>query len=267
MSRSEDRRSRASLVGAALVLFGATGCGQASASARFGSTPGADVDGRAPPAASDGTGGASATAPDGAAPAAACLPPLASCDDPGRSCCGGSVCVEQGGGRRCVSTCTTRFDCGSLCCLPDSASGKLLCASSDLCPPIPCSDVGGECGKPGFSCCGSMICVASTSSDYGGCRKPCTTSADCDTKCCVPFSNGQSGFCAAASACECATENGTCGGTQHCCNGLTCASSDTPGTFACKPTCTTDADCSTRCCVGVAGTNESVCSAPAACGH
>ena len=140
-------------------------------------------------------------AADAAEPAVACLPALARCDARGAVCCGSAVCTLREGAQRCVETCTSRFDCGSLCCADDAATGKKLCAAADACPPLPCSDVGGPCEQPGPTCCAGLACVSSTRADFAGCRKPCGASADCETGCCVAYTNGEKGFCAESNLC------------------------------------------------------------------
>jgi hypothetical protein len=130
---------------------------------------------------------------------AACLPALTDCDAPRAACCPGTLCVERAGSKKCVATCTSRFDCGSLCCLTDTATGESLCADTALCAPIACSAVAGVCDGPGRSCCDGLTCISSPDPDYSGCRKPCLHAPDCDTGCCVPYSNGATGFCAKCS--------------------------------------------------------------------
>ncbi|HEX4341620.1 MAG TPA: hypothetical protein VH062_37175 [Polyangiaceae bacterium] len=209
--------------------------------------------------------GDSASSTGGASAAAACLPPLARCDAAGATCCDGSLCLEQSGAKRCVQTCSVRADCGSLCCVDDAVAERKVCADAAACPSLPCSDVAGPCTQPGPACCSGLTCVSSASSDYAGCRKPCKASADCDTGCCVPFADGTPGFCGATTLCECAALDAACGGTRHCCDGLVCTSTSTQGTFACRPRCTTNADCDTGCCAQITGTADSACLSPMFC--
>lgn len=189
----------------------------------------------------------------------ACLPVLSRCDGEGDTCCAGSVCLDRGGTRRCVQTCTERRECGSLCCAADEATGQKVCADESACGPLDCSDVGGPCDTPGPGCCDGLTCVSSRAPEYSGCRKPCEQASDCDSGCCVPYANAAAKFCADAAACTCAQKDAKCGGVSRCCAGLACTSYDDSGDFACKPTCTTGEDCDTGCCLPIAGTGEAAC--------
>jgi hypothetical protein len=120
--------------------------------------------------------------------------------------------------------------------------------------------VGTACDPNRSICCGGFICVASTSTDYSGCRQPCTTAADCASGCCIPFANlPDKGFCGDAKLCQCAGEGETCGGTRQCCGGQSCSTFDSTGALACHKLCTQNSDCTTNCCVKVNGTSDSVC--------
>ncbi|HEX4478484.1 MAG TPA: hypothetical protein VH142_25550 [Polyangiaceae bacterium] len=246
------------------VAWASVACGSADSNSGLtaGQAASPERDAASPTPVSTGTDGTTTVS----TPPVACLPALASCDDPSSTCCEGSVCVERSGVKRCVQTCTTRFDCGSLCCVDDADAGRKLCGDVSQCPPVPCSDVGGSCSQPGPSCCAGLACVSSASSVYAGCRTPCTTSSDCSTSCCVPYASGPGGFCADSSACQCAAADAPCGGTQHCCTGLSCTTSDSSGAFSCKPTCKTNGDCASGCCVPIAGTAESACQTKSVCG-
>jgi hypothetical protein len=216
------------------------------------------------------TGGAAATSSGGAATASpdsgACLPDLSRCDD-GAPCCAGSVCSEGSTGeRRCRRTCTERTDCGSLCCLEDTASGQKLCTDASLCPAIECSAQGGSCTGAGEACCSGLVCVAWKNPPRSGCEKACGAPGDCASGCCLPLANSNTSFCAAAEACQCAPLDATCGGSARCCSGLECTSFDATGAFACKPTCHEDRDCASGCCAPLTGTSASVCLGKEWCG-
>jgi hypothetical protein len=264
--READRRARLLVFLPWFFWVVLAGCNGASGT--DGSRTSPDQSGDASPGSVDGgRGGSGGTKPQPSASATAmpssvpgaCLPALARCDGEGLSCCAGSLCLAEDGVKRCVQTCSSRFDCGSLCCLEDKTANRKVCAAADACPPLPCSEVAGPCEQPGPSCCTALVCVSSTSSDYAGCRKPCGGPSDCDTGCCVPYADGKLGFCGAASLCGCAAADSACGGTRHCCDGLVCTTVDTPGAFACRPSCKTKADCATGCCLGITGTAGSAC--------
>jgi hypothetical protein len=123
-----------------------------------------------------------------------------------------------------------------------------------------CTSVGASCNPDTTICCPGAVCVTSTSADYAGCREECTTAADCASGCCIPFANiPNKGFCGAATLCQCAGQDETCGGTRQCCGGLSCSTFDSTGALACHKTCTQNSECSTNCCVKIAGTPDSVC--------
>ena len=123
-----------------------------------------------------------------------------------------------------------------------------------------CTSVGASCNPDTTICCPGAVCVTSTSPDYAGCREECTTAADCASGCCIPFANiPNKGFCGAAILCQCASQDETCGGTRQCCSGYSCSTFDSTGALACHKSCTQNSDCTTNCCVQVAGTSDSVC--------
>lgn len=130
-----------------------------------------------------------------------------------------------------------------------------------------CAASGESCAESVSSCCGDLICVGSTASNDKFCRQPCTEPDDCASQCCVLFEAGNGGFCAPSERCQCAAEDETCGGTRRCCDGLACSTFDETGDFACKPLCQRDADCETRCCQPITGTDESVCLTADWCGR
>jgi hypothetical protein len=240
--------------------------GGAAAVDSDGGVGGGQGSGGFPPMRSAGgqsAGGGEAT---GGSPSA-CVPALARCGDNGDVCCSGALCIERDGSRRCVQTCVTATDCGSLCCADDATTGAKLCADQSDCPPLECSGVAGPCTQPGPSCCNGLTCVSSRAPEYSGCRKPCTTANGCESGCCVPYADGKSGFCAEAAACACAVLDGVCGGVHHCCDGLACATFDASGAFACKPECQTDADCQSGCCRPIEGTADSACLSADWCSH
>jgi hypothetical protein len=149
----------------------------------------------------------------------------------------------------------------------DPVAKRKVCGSADACPGIECSAVGGNCTEPGRACCAGFACVASESPVFAGCRERCDTDDACATGCCVAFENQDGGFCADASACGCAAADGTCGGVQRCCAGLTCTTFDATGAFVCKPSCSGDSDCASDCCVAIRGTSDSACLPPEWCGR
>lgn len=255
--RAQQRAGAVAL--ASLVLALASGCSSDDTGDREPATGGATAAGGMAGDAG-GASGADAQVPAGGSGGTgnACLPPLARCDGSRGVCCDGSVCVEEEEGvSRCRKTCTERADCETYCCVEDAALGLKLCAAETLCPSV-CFEQGDACSTTGPRCCDPLICVASTVSDYAGCRPTCTDDDDCSDGCCVPFADGSTGFCAGSGACGCGSEGQTCGGAVRCCGNLVCAGTS-PTVFACYPRCSGPSDCDTGCCIPVTGTGDSAC--------
>ncbi|HVR21198.1 MAG TPA: hypothetical protein VMS65_15905 [Polyangiaceae bacterium] len=181
-----------------------------------------------------------------------------------RACCDALTCVDLGTSKVCKQGCTTATDCASGCCTDLYDTGVLVCAELDACT-NPCKRRAEAC-TPGSSttpndCCRGS-CVESTNPEYAGCRPNCTTSAQCDTGCCVPFSNSTSGFCAAAQFCSCGAEAAACGpNSPACCEGTTCAGQSGTDIFTCRRVCTTAADCPGTQCRALSDNSASVCDA------
>lgn len=235
-----------------------SGAGSSNGASASGSTNGPANGGSA-----SSTGGSTASGTDGGATGGggACAPALSSCaDDPG-GCCAGLACAEDDSGEmRCQHTCQYGTDCPTGCCLEDPKAGAKLCAPQSMCPEAEtCFGIGDACEGEQLSCCDGLTCVGSSNPDMAGCRPMCQTAGDCDSGCCIPYSNVDAGFCVAAKFCECAADGETCGGSIHCCDGFACSSGDTPGEFACRPVCKVDGDCDTNCCRPIQMTDTSVC--------
>ena len=182
-------------------------------------------------------------------------------------CCSGLSCVDRGSFSVCERPCTTGAECESGCCTDRYDSGTLSCADADACA-NPCKKQGETC-TPGTSttpndCCQGS-CVESTNPDFSGCRRDCTTNADCDTGCCQLYADSTNGFCAAPLYCTCNPPSGACGpGNPECCEGSTCAGFDETS-FSCYQACTTAPDCPTNCCVALEGGGGMICLGPEYC--
>lgn len=196
--------------------------------------------------ASGGTGGSSGM----------CLGLYARCDTPGATCCAGTTCAQSAGTMTCQATCQQDSDCGSRCCAFDSTAGANLCKTPTAC----CSNEGEHCDNALEFCCDNMVCVAYTDTSLNNCRPVCSTDNDCSSGCCKLFSGQTYGYCGTTGECSCVAVDQPCGGASGpCCDGLACTVYDPNNTslFACKPTCTTNANCATNCCVS--NGTDSVC--------
>ena len=183
------------------------------------------------------------------------------------ACCSGFSCVDRGSYSTCERTCTSGSECESGCCTDRYDTGTMICADAEACT-NPCKKTGEAC-MPGSSttpndCCQGS-CVQSENPDYAGCRRDCTTNADCDTGCCSPYANSTRGFCTAPLYCMCNPAGGACGaGNPACCDGATCAGFDDTS-FSCYQSCTQNAECATNCCVELNGGGGSICLGPEYC--
>jgi hypothetical protein len=183
-----------------------------------------------------------------------------SCDAE-RKCCSGLSCVDRGAGSTCEQACAVDTDCESGCCTDRYDTGVKICAEKAACD-NPCKKTGDSCmqgdGTTPSECCRGT-CVESATPDYAGCRPTCTTGADCDTGCCIPFSNSERGFCVAALYCSCLAIDEHCGDSAvECCEGSLCAGA-TVADYRCTQLCTQPADCPSGCCRALADNSKSVC--------
>ena len=178
-----------------------------------------------------------------------------------KSCCDGLTCVDTNGGKRCEEPCSSASNCSTGCCTDLYDTGVTICAEMSACT-TPCKKRGEACNggdldTPTDCCRGG--CNQSENPDFDGCRPRCSTSADCDTGCCMPYEGGASGFCADAKYCACPADGGACGpGIAYCCEGMTCVGNG-PDEFVCRPDCTTDADCTAGKCSPIADDTRSIC--------
>jgi hypothetical protein len=181
----------------------------------------------------------------------------------GTSCCAGLTCTDDGGGaERCEQRCTASTDCTSGCCTDRYDTGVTICADASACT-TPCKKHGEMCqagsdSAPNNCCRGA--CIQSDNPDFTGCRPTCTTSADCpDTGCCLPSSNGSSGFCVDARYCSCPPIDAPCGGNNpSCCDGTACVGSSADD-LKCLKVCTAATDCPNLDCTPLSDNSMSVC--------
>jgi hypothetical protein len=158
-----------------------------------------------------------------------------SCND--TPCCEGLRCTAVSPTSRvCYKPCAHGSDCATGCCTDLKDTGDLECAPASACQK-PCVKRGGSCSSGSTTCCNGT-CVESTSPDQAGCRPTCSTSADCDTGCCVLFANQSIGFC---------TSIGFCGCGAGCPAGSSCLSFD-GSNLGCYKDCKEDTDCPGKCC-------------------
>ena len=221
------------------------------------------------------TGDAGKTVPGCSSPGALaglCADQSGSCTS--TPCCDGFSCVTNGhaGDKQCQVTCKTNADCPDTgCCTDPNDVGIDICSPKAACD-TPCKKRGAtDCTQNTLSslsnCCNGD-CIKSNTPAFAGCRPLCNTSADCDTGCCQPFSNG-GGFCVDASYCSCPPVGAACGpDLPDCCAGTACAG-DGDGGFVCLQTCNSKADCSSQCCSTLTGSDINVCVDPAVftCDH
>lgn len=215
------------------------------------------------------TGEARVSTPDCASPSALaglCVGQGRSCAS--SACCDGLNCVDTGSGSQvCELPCATATDCESGCCTDLRDTGDLICAELEACE-NPCKKEGEACEGsetvPSNCCQGS--CVESEVPDFAGCRHLCDVNEDCDTGCCVPFSNTDSGFCADAFYCSCGAEGAACGSDElaPCCEGTVCAGTGDDGAFECDLLCTQDSDCASGCCT-MTESGTQICAGPEFC--
>lgn len=127
----------------------------------------------------------------------------------------------------------------------------------------------GQCKGTGEMCSSSLDCCdgycnqTGPAHDWLGCHKRCTQSSECSEGCCLLFSGQTNGFCTKAIWCSCGTSGNACGGTElpACCADQLCVANDnTQTSFACRPRCTQNSDCTTtNCCVPIPQTGVSAC--------
>jgi hypothetical protein len=188
-----------------------------------------------------------------AAVAGLCAVDGVSCND--TPCCEGLRCTAiSPTSRVCYKPCAHGSDCASGCCTDLRDTGDLECAPASACQ-NPCVKRGGSCTSGSTTCCNGT-CVESTAPDQAGCRPVCSTSADCDTGCCVLFANQPIGFC---------TSIGYCGCGAGCAAGSSCLSFD-GSNFGCYKDCKEDTDCPGQCCTSdIPGKDHGSCVTSTSC--
>ena len=108
------------------------------------------------------------------------------------------------------------------CCTDPNDVGVNICSPKAACD-TPCKKRGGYGLHAKHALVIEQLLATATVSrptrQLAGCRPLCNTSADCDTGCCQPFSNG-GGFCVDASYCSCPPIGAACGpDLPQCCTG------------------------------------------------
>jgi hypothetical protein len=124
-----------------------------------------------------------------------------------------------------------------------------------------CRQTGEYCG-PGSECCNGAVCNQNAASpEIRGCHPKCNVAADCATGCCFPFQGQTNGYCLDAKWCTCGADGARCGSTlPKCCDTQFCVGGDAQASFyECRKRCTANTDCTTNCCVAIAGTGVSAC--------
>jgi hypothetical protein len=104
------------------------------------------------------------------------------------------------------------------------------------------------------ACCDGLTCI-NNASDQPVCRIPCAQASDCTSGCCTDLYDRGVQICAEAAVCtnpckkrgDASCNAGTSAG-ERCCRG-SCVEATNPDYAGCRPTCATDADCDTGCCV------------------
>jgi hypothetical protein len=148
------------------------------------------------------------------------------------NCCRGA-CVESANPdyAGCRPTCTTSAQCATGCCVPFSNSTTGFCAAAQYCT---CGAQGAPCGGlMNSACCEGTVCAGQTAETLG-CRKLCTSDADCGGTVCRPLSDNSASICDET----CAMIGGACGpGSPNCCSGMTCAAAE-GDPYTCFRSCT-----------------------------
>jgi hypothetical protein len=278
--------------GLSVLVLGACGNDDSPASGANGGTAGSGGTSGA-----SGSGGASAgAAGSGAGPAITTAPPAwvrpADCGGIGERCadlsgCGAaSVCQLEGyvcipklvpGATMLPSrtpehpycaayTCMT-FDEASCFCTGEAAEVTPSCSSPGALAGI-CTGLDGSCASR--ACCDGLTCAETN----GGkaCKQGCTSAADCASGCCTDLYDTGVLVCAELDACTnpCKRRGEACtpGSSttpNDCCRG-SCVESENPEYAGCRPSCTTDAQCDTGCCVLFANSTNGFCAAAQFCG-
>jgi hypothetical protein len=149
----------------------------------------------------------------GELPDGQCLPENALCDTHPSSCCRGTLCLQgtDDGGHAllgvCKKRCVENDDCDTGCCIESESIGDKFCTDSKVCIER-CRNKNEECDGLTRPCCDGMLCVASeTDPALNGCQTVCTKNSECDSNCCVLFSDEHglpkdNGVCGPADRCE-----------------------------------------------------------------
>jgi hypothetical protein len=149
----------------------------------------------------------------GELPEGQCLPDNALCDTHPSSCCRGTLCLQgkDDSGTQllgvCKRRCATNADCETGCCIESESVGDKFCTDTKVCIER-CRNKNEECDGLTRPCCDGMLCVASDSDPaLNGCQPVCTKNSDCDTSCCVLFTDEHglpedNGVCGPADRCE-----------------------------------------------------------------
>jgi len=144
-------------------------------------------------------GGSPQLGSGGAAPA--CKPTGSACQS-AAECCDGNTCNNTAGAAElngCQLRCSQNSDCQSGCCVLFTGDTKGICGAAKFCS---CGGDGSACGSQDPACCTTHVCLANdqAQSSYG-CKKLCTTNADCATNCCVAIPTLNKSACLDATYC------------------------------------------------------------------
>ncbi|HEX6765141.1 MAG TPA: hypothetical protein VF103_06675 [Polyangiaceae bacterium] len=145
-----------------------------------------------------GTGGA--TASGGASGAGGdCRSEDAACSQTaGTPCCPSTSCVTTDTSTtRCRKTCSANSECSTGCCA-SFAGSALVCLPEQYCAAGNCTPVGGSCASGAIPCCAGTTCTS-----YHGpiCRQACEYSEECESSCCMSWTDGESRACYSFESC------------------------------------------------------------------
>lgn len=138
-----------------------------------------------------------------------CTPEDGLCDGSPTSCCDGLSCLrgEDATKRQALGLCKVpcKSDKGckaTECCTSADGIAGSFCANRDACRSECRSDIRAECDGDLKPCCKGLICAMSPSDpSLNGCQVGCREDDQCDSGCCILFSDQESGVCAPKDRC------------------------------------------------------------------
>jgi hypothetical protein len=166
----------------------------------------------------------------------------------------------------CYQPCQGADDCETGCCTDLKDTGDMVCAPAAACE-NPCLTEGETC-TDSSQCCRGSCHQRPEIPEWDGCRAYCYEASECESGCCVPFSNSDRGYCADAAWCQCGVEGSECGPTKPaCCENYTCAGdADVDTVFFCHQNCTVHSECASGCCAPLTGETHGACMDASWCG-